>query len=347
MEEELKQEIRQIAENQAEAKVALCRADANDVARQNEVLYDLRLETVRQAAELVRAEPDENELRDLAQALPAYDIASLYQTRASLLSLGSAVVVGWLLGGFLATVLGLFKLGGDILRPCAIFACLWGEEYFSVNPRARRIALAALGLGGLGRLAAALAAGAVRIASFGSIRQLIFGALPRPNIFKCLWLWAGAIFLCIFFARRETSLNFPALKQSLVRQIEERLRFCALVLSELAKLRKEAATATDAAAGANGRCPRQDCELAQAALSLLDTLDADKSAWLAGILARVGYEPKEGGRIIWDSAIHAGLYEPLGLIRDGDECLVLKRPYLVNGRVTRGQAQRLPVGAKP
>ncbi|MBD5642015.1 MAG: hypothetical protein HDQ91_06315, partial [Desulfovibrio sp.] len=170
MEEKLREKIDSIAQNRASEAVAVCNSDSGDAARQNEALYDLRLETVRDAAELAGAKPGEERLYELAQALPAYDISSLYQTRASLLSLVSSVLAGWLLGGFLATVLGIFGLGGEILRPMAILACLWVMEYFSANPRARRIGLAALGLGGLARLAAGLASGAARIASFGSIR---------------------------------------------------------------------------------------------------------------------------------------------------------------------------------
>lgn len=345
MEENLKDQIALQAARSAEATVAICKSDSGDAARQNEALYDLRLETARTAALLAGTEIEEDFLRDLAQVLPAYEISSLYQTRTSILSLVGAILAGWFLGGFLATVLGFLGLGGEILRPCAIFACLWAEEYFSVNPRARKIALAALGLGGLGRLAAGLASGVVRFASPGAIRQLVFGAIPRPNPFKWLWLWLGAIFLCIFFSRRETSLNFTALQQSLEKQIAERLSLCVFVLTRIAQLRSEAEAARKFPHGGDGRCPAGSCELADAALSLLDTLDKDMAAWLGGILARLGYEAKEGGKIIWDSSVHAELYDQIGLIRDGDECLVLKRPYLANGRLVRGQAQRISGGA--
>lgn len=346
MEEKIKEEIAQIAERRASEIVAICKGDAGDVARQNEALYDLRLDTVRDAVDLTGAKLDDDLLYELAQALPTYDISALYQTRASLLSLTSAVFIGWLLGGFLATLLGLLGLGGEILRPCAILACLWCVEYFSVNPRARKIGLAALGLGGLARLATGLASGVVRLASFGSIRQFIFGGLPRPNIFKCFWLWTGAIFLCIFFARRETSLNFGVLQHSISRQIGERLDFCVIVLDEFIKLDNQLKNAQSDDTRDDKRCPKPDCELAKAVLSLLDVLDADKGAWLGGILARLGYEPQAGGRLVWESAIHADMYDPIGLISDGDEFLVLKRPYLANGKRVRGQAQRIAGGAK-
>lgn len=346
MKEQLKQEIGRVAEHLASETVAVCKADSGDAARQNEALYDLRLGTVREAAELAGATVDDELLYELAQVLPAYDISSLYQTRASFISLTSSVLAGWVLGGLLATVLGIFRLGGDILRPCAILACLWCAEYFSVNPRARKIGLAALGLGGLARLAAGLASGIVRIASLGSLRQFIFGSLPRPNIFKCLWLWVGAIFLCIFFARRETSVNFAALQQSLEKQVGERLDFCILTLREFEKLRSQLENARPEILRDSVRCPKQNCELAEAALSLLDVLDGDKSAWLAGILARLGYEPQSGGRLTWSSAIHADMYDPIGLIGDGDEFLVLKRPYVANGKLIRGQAQRIAGEAK-
>lgn len=338
--------IEELAEEKAEHVVALFKAAPDDLAQQNEALYDLRLETVRSAAALTEAKFEDDFLRGLAHDLPEYNIEALYQTRASLPALVSAILAGWLFGGFLATLLGFFGLGGEILRPCAIFGFLWAEEYFSTNQRARKIFLAAFGLGGLGRLAAALGSGAMRVFSFTSLRRLIFGGVPRPNIFKCLWLWLGAVFLCIFFARRRTSINYPALRESLLKQIKERLVLSIYVFKEVANLQALLETGKKQAGERDSYCPRKNCELVNATLSLLDTLDQDKASWLSGILKRIGYEVGDGGSLVWNSSVHAPLYEAIGAIADGDKCLVLRRPCTVNGKTIRGLVQRLPDGVE-
>lgn len=338
---DVKERAAEAANKIAGEVAAAFRADPKDYAAHREALQDLKLTTARAAADLAGAAPDDALVWKLAADLPDYSDKSLYQARSSLVSLACAIFIGWILGGFVATLLGFLGLGGEILRPCAILACVWLEEYLAVNPSARKIMLAVLGLGALGRFAAALASGLVR---FGSIRSLIFGAGPRPNIFKTAWLWFGATLLLVFFSRKSTGLDIASFQRDLAAQICGRLTLLRFVFRELQKRDDEIAAMTaQGRSGDSGACPKKDCPLAKAALSLLDSLGPDQAAWLADALRQAGYEPKGGdsGYLIWNDET-AGEYEPVGLVKNGDRCLILKRPYEKDGELVPGRAQRLP-----
>lgn len=341
--QEIQAQIQRIASESAQRTVSALEAAPRDFAAHKERLQDLKLTTVRAAAELAGAHPGDDLVWDLAAVLPDYDDQSLYQARSSLLALACAVFLGWLLGGFLATFLDFLGLGGEIIRPAAILSCVWLEEYLGTNPRARKIMLTVLGLGGLARLAAAMAAGVARFTSLGSIRQLIFGVGARPNIFKTAWLWFGACLLFVFFARKTTGLDLGLFRQNLARQIAARLSFLRFVFRELQMRDNALESVKDRASNRDSSlCPKKDCQLARAAISLLDSLDGDKAAWLASSLALAGYEPKDiqSDYLIW-SPDQAENYEPVGLVKAGDRCRILKRPFSRNGVVSKGQVQRL------
>lgn len=333
----------EFAQTAATDAIAAIQRKPDDIAGHRQILHDLKLAICQEAARLSGAGPDDELVWSFASDLPDFETGSLYRARSSFLSLGIAVFLGWLLGGLLATLLGFLGLGGEVWRPCAILASIWLLEYLGANPKARKIFLTVLGLGALGRFAASLAAGMARLSGFGGIRQLIFGAGPRPNIFKSLWLWFGAFFLYIFFAKKITGLDIASFKYSLAEQIGQRLALMRAVFAQLGERERALAMFEAGDAAVAGACPKRDCGLAHAAISLLDSLDAGRRRYLKSCLAQAGYEVLDGDAdyLVWDSAKHAGEYETLGLARDGDKCRILERPHKNGDILNKGLAQRV------
>lgn len=333
--------IQAFASAQAESVVAAIRQAPDDIGKRQAMLDDIKILICRHAAQSADSAPGETLLWGIAQQMPSFSTAALYHPRASLLSLTSAVLLGWFIGGLLSTLLGFLSLGGEILRPAAIIAVLWLEDYLAANAKARRILLTVLGLGALGRFAAAITAGISRLASLGSLRQLIFGAGRSPNIFKAGWLWFGAIFLYIFFAKRTAAPDLGAFKASLEEQIIAKYELMLLLFQELgrrdAQLTRQMSGTQNAAAGVSAESP-----LAEAAISLLDTLGPEQRKFLASALSLSGIDIKDQDKeyLYWDSARDSGRYQPIGLVRDGDKCLILERPRESGGKLIRGRVQR-------
>lgn len=341
--DDLDRQIEKEAQKEADEAVAAFEKQPRDFAAQKECLYDLRQTTAQAAAGISGANVSPELVWQLARDLPAYDASSLYQSRASIIALASAVALGWIMGGILSTLLGLLGLGGEIIRPALIVVFLWLEEFFGANPRARKVMFTVLGLGALGRFAAALASGLVRIASLGSLRQLIFGAGLRHGFFKSIWLWAGAIFLLIFFSRRSSGIDIRAFKESLTLQISARLRLLILFFRELGECSDRLARLEENGLPGASLCPKSNCALASAALSLLGQLNPDQAAWLSSALERAGYKVHEpaSAYLIWDSGKNAAEYDTVGLVQDGDRCLILRPAWFVNGSVRKGLVQRV------
>ncbi|MBD5647742.1 MAG: adenosine deaminase [Desulfovibrio sp.] len=290
---------------------------------------------------------------DLARALPDFSTQALYQKRSSLAAMAGMAVFGWFLGGVASTVLGWLGLGGDILRAFGVWAMFWLSEYLSANPRARRGLLTVLGMGALGRFAMAAMSGMLRLTSWGSIRQAIFGAGRLPNIFKVGWLLFGAFFVLVFLSKKITSLDMTAFRHSLREQAEERLRLAAFVLGEveardaaLAELRDQLDEAADGAA------PRRAGDaLARDMLAMLDGLDDNRRRFLLQRLSAAGYTPESADAdwLIWEPDRDAELYDTVGLVREGDRCRILRRAMRTPTGITRGLVQRAPenAGARP
>lgn len=318
------------------------------------LLDDLKMNVARAGASLAEGDrllpiAEKKELVwNIAQKLPDFDTQGLYQKRTSLQSLAASVLLGWFLGGIASALLNLIGMGGDILRVFAIFAAIWLNEYFVANPRARRIALSIFGLGALARFATMLAAGAVRFSGFSGFGRLVFGA-ARPNIFKAAWLMFGAFFLLIFFARKITAIDIVSFREELRTQIEQRLKLASFILKEIGERDKallECRRGADADAG-SPFCPKKTCQLAAGVLETLDSLSPDMRRFFRGKLAAVGFIPQsateDADEFVWNSARDAALYNTVGLIHDGDRCLILKRPYQVDGKIVKGDAQRISV----
>lgn len=338
---ETRQQARQeqFSAQKAEETMAAIAKSPDDLAEHQRILHDLKYAICQEEASQTVKAADGEIIWALAQDMPDFDLQGLYRVRSSLLSLGVAVFLGWLLGGLLATLLGFIGLGGEILRPGAILAALWLEEYLGVNPRARRIMLTVLGLGALGRFAAALAQGLVRLTGAGGIGRFIFGSGPRPNIFKTAWLWFGAIFLYVFFAKKITGLDVTAFKHILETQIFQRCQLAGFFFEETAKTR----SGDDEQVTDKKYCQNPQCAVAKTALALLDSLDNDKRKYLAGSLRQAGFSVQEPDLeyIVWDNDVHPDQYEPLGLVKQGDRCKILERPYEAQGVFHKGKVQRV------
>ena len=92
-------------------------------------------------------------------------------------------------------------------------------------------------------------------------------------------------------------------------------------------------------------CPREKCRLASDVLRHLDSMPPELGKLLAESLVRVGFAPDSPNEdfIIWKKDEHEKLYDTIGLVRDGDKCLILERAYTRDGKVTRGKVQRAPL----
>lgn len=310
-------------------------------------LVDLKHSLVRDAASYrtrdslssIRDEPEL--LYSLAQALAAPDLKSLFQTRTSFLSLAVAVIIGWIVGGLLSGVLSFFSLGGDILRAATIFLTVWGSEYLTSNPRARRIFLTCLGLGGLIRFAGMAAGGLVRLANPLSWRALIFpGKLP---FFKGVWLMTGAFFIVVFFSKKSSGIDIPVFRETLEAWILENMRLVLFILEQIddrdAKIRtlKE-----DSESGEKDALLRKQRDVIASLIELRDSLNADQRTYLNQKLSQAGIESSADEYIIWNSLEHEALYDTVGLINDGDRARVLRPVENWHGKIVKGRAQRAP-----
>lgn len=336
-------------------------SDPKDFAAHKRVLHDLKLAIVELADHGEKQEsvpekdsdandallPDHADLVwDLARTLPDFSTEALYQKRSSLAAMAGMAVFGWFLGGLASTVLGWLGLGGDILRAFGVWAMFWLSEYLSANPRARQYLLAALGMSALTRFAMSALSGMLRITSWGSLRQAIFGMGSLPNIFKAGWLLFGAFFVLVFFSKKITSLDMTAFRHSLCDQAKERLRLAAFVLGEiktretsLAELREQLNEASDADASVkNGHM------LARDILGMFDGLDTDARRFLLQSLSAAGYTPENADAdwLDWNAERHQDLYDNIGLVRNGDRCRILKRAMHSPGGIVRGLVQRMP-----
>lgn len=330
----------QLAATLADEAIEAIAAAPNDLAAHEQALYDLNISILRKAAASAQLNDATDLVLAFAQELPEFDTSSLYRTRASIVSLAAAVFTGWFAGGLVSSLLGILSLGGDVYRPLFVLGALWLEDYFAANPSARKILLTALGLGALGRLAAALANGLMRFTSLGSIRNLIFGAGAKFNIFKSIWLWLGAIFVLVFFARKLSGLDIAAFKSHLTTQVTQRLRLYYFFFSEIA-LREDKIERLEAhAKGSGGKEPMP--ALARAIMGMLDTFDAPTRQYLQSCLAQDGFDTMQAPNdtLIWQEDTHPAEYDALGLVKNGDVCKILRSPYRVGDKLVKGLVQR-------
>lgn len=332
--ESFEPDFSELADELARQTVKAIEKNPKNYAAHNVALYDLNSELTGICVKKF-FDGDES-LLDLAPALacelPSFSTAALYEKRQNLAAMAGMTLLGWFLGGAVSGLLSFVGMGGDILRVGAVLAMFWLSEYLSANPKARKIILAVLGLSGLTRMATSALAGFVGI---NGIRQAIFGMGRLPNIFKTSWLFLGSFFVFVFMAKKVTGLNTAAFEQSLSKQVQERLKLVYFVFSEISLRSGEQKGRTQA--GCNKSCP-----LAEEVMSMLDGFDPKKTAHLLQALRLCGFEPHDDGKwLIWDDAKYRDLYEPVGLVKNGDRCLVLARPLTKDGKTIPGRVQRM------
>lgn len=346
----LSRKLEAITANLADKIVGEIEKQPNEPSRHLQMLEDCRHAIVRESAQATHfgswsqdGQNFQEFLWNMANRLPSFNIEALYRKRSSLPGLAGAIVIGWFVGGAISTLLNLFSLGGEILRPLAIFLAIWLEEYISINPKARKLLLTILGLGGLARFASLAMGGFIRFSGFGALRQAIFG-VARPNIFKTFWLMTGAIFILIFLSKKITGLDIPAFKQSLTEQIGQRLGLCCYVLENMAKEAKaRAKLAFELENDQKKIDASSNNRIIQAITGILPALDPPSRKFLRSTLAESGIElqGEDAGVFIWNTKEHAPLYTTVGLISDGDRAKILEEPYIANGKTVRGHAQKI------
>lgn len=323
-----------------------------DYAAIRQKLEDLKVALIRQEADIFYSDkpdlprPTESFIWTLAQDMPDFSMDTLYEKRSTLFSIGAAVFLGWIIGGIISTLLGFVGLGGEILRPLCIFFMIWLGQFLEANPRARKIMLAILGLGGLARFAAAAAGGLVRLTTgFAGWGRLIFWG-ARPNIFKCVWLFVGAFFVFIFLSKKITGMDLMAFRGTLEEGIAQRMRLCGDIFETLAKSDDKLLKYQLKFEGMadSQLCPKSGCALASAIMSMLDSFDPETRHYLRDKLENAGYRlaaPADEAYPLWNSAEHEPLYDTIGLINDGDHFRILREAYRKGDKLVKGHAQRV------
>lgn len=342
--------IETAAQELAKEAVSRIGQEPYDFAAHAQILQDLKGRIIEEAERICnqqgQALPEESLEAGLAAMLPSFNAFSLYQTRTSLLATAAAVCIGWIAGGIISALLGFIGLGGDIIRAGVIFGAIWLGEFLMVNPRARRLLLAAFGLGALTRFASLLAGGVFRFTGMSALKRLLFGA-GRPGVLRSLWLVGGAFFLMAFLAKKVTALDLTAFSESLVDQIRQRLRLVCFVLEKIGALESSLrlCRADASAKESQTGCPRHDCQLAQGVIELLDALPEQVREFLRHRLEAMGYQDaaESGDYLIWQGERDAPLYETIGLVGDGDLCRILRRPIKTPDGIRKGHVQKAAV----
>lgn len=315
-----------------------------DYAQHRQLLSDLKEDLVaRSAAKSADADIPEELRWSLARDMPDFSTDALYVKRYSLLSMAGIVFLGFFAGGLLSGLLGLIDMGGGILRVATVLGMLYGAEYLAGNPKARTRMLTLLGLGTLAAFAASLAAGILRLTSWADFKSAVFGTSGGAGLFKRLYLLLGASFLFVLLAKKTTSLDVEAFRPSLRRQAQERARWLTTFFSMWDKLHAEIELLghTDHQPLHAGQCPRNDCPLALGVAHLLDSMDGQTRHFLSQQLTFMGYAPGEDdSHIIWDEDTHAGLYDTVGLVSNGDRCRVLRRYTRAGDSIMKGHVQK-------
>lgn len=313
------------------------------------ILSDLKEKVLKQAVELANFTSaslsdleDSNEfLWDLNRNLPDFTSAFLYSSKMSMISIAAAVFLGWLAGGFLAAFLDLFHLGGGIIQAGAIFTAIYLEEQISSNPQIRNKILKYLGWGSLTAFAARVAAGMFRFAGnlfSGGLFRSIFGSL-RPNIFKGAWLLIGVFFIFVFFSKKRAAPNINLFREELKKEIISRLNFLCLVLNLTGRLCNEIDKLK--AKENSGKNLLEESSIITGIIDILDSLPDPQKSYLEDKLRQSGFVLENSGNrhFIWNEK-SPKLYNPIGFISHGDECIILKKPIIFKDKIIKGMAQK-------
>lgn len=328
----------------AEKVLEAIAASPDDFALHRRLLDDLNRKIVEVQEQVAGLEGQEDFFWQIGESMPAFVTDALYQKRSTLFSLACLVAIGWACGGVISGLLGLLGMGGEILRPLCVFGALWLSELISTHPRARRGLLVALGLGGIVRFASSLLSGMLRIGSPAALLRAVFGRGPRPNIFSAAYMLVGAGLMYLLVSKKVVSVDIGAFRESLLAQVRERSRLIGTICAEIGVLARRAHDGELPSGGHPDRCPREKCRLASDVLRHLDSMPPELRSLLGESLARVGFEPDRPQEefLIWKKEDHERLYDTIGLVRDGDKCLILERAYTRDDKITRGKVQKAP-----
>ena len=315
-----------------------------DFAQHRQLLSDLKEELVDLCAVKSASADIPEDLRwSLARDMPDFSTDALYVKRYSLPSMAGIVFLGFFIGGLLSKLQGLIDMGGEIVRVATVLGMLYGAEFLAGNPRARSRLLLILGLGALTTFAASMVAGVLRLASWADFKSAVFGSSGAPGLLKRLYLLLGASFLFVLLAKKTTALDMTAFRISLEQQAQARARNLMTFFTAWDQLRAELDSLREQgqADAHTGRCPRNDCPLALGVIHLLDGMNGEARRFLTEQLVFMDYDPGEGDRhIVWDDALHAELYDTVGLVRTGDRCRVLRRYFRSGDTIAKGHVQK-------
>lgn len=315
-----------------------------DFSQHRQLLSDLKEELVDLcAAKAASADIPEDLRWSLARDMPDFSTDALYVKRYSLPSMAGIVFLGFFIGGLLSKLLGLIDMGGEIIRVATVLGMLYGAEFLAGNPKARARLLLFLGLGTLTAFAASMVAGVLRLASWADFKNAVFGSSGAPGLLKRVYLLLGAAFLFVLLAKKTTALDMAAFRVSLEQQAQARARNLMTFFSAWDQLRAELDSLKEQgqADTQTGKCPRSDCPLALGVIHLLDGMNEEARRFLSEQLVFMGYNPGEGdSHIVWDDALHAELYDTVGLVHNGDRCRVLRRYSRSGDTIIKGHVQK-------
>lgn len=346
---DLLEKVNSIAEELATQTCEKILKDIDDYAAVSQILTDLKECVIKKAIELVNFTPqklsgldDTNEfLWDLNKNLPDFSAAFLLASKMSIISIATAVFLGWMAGGFLATFLNLFNLGGGIIQAGTIFAAIYLEEQISSSPQTRNKILKYLGWGSLTAFAARVATGMFRFAGSlfsGGFFKSIFGNL-RPNIFKGAWLLVGVFFIFVFFSKKRVTPNINLFKEELEKEIASRINVLCLFLNLTIRLCNKIDKLKDKENPEEHLS--QDSSIITGIIDILDSLPKPQKSFLTDKLRQSGFvlEDSDDRHFIWNEE-SPKLYNLVGFISPGDECLILKKPIIFRDKIIKGMAQK-------
>lgn len=337
------QRLEEAANELMDVTAALVAAQGHDAAGIQTVLKDLKLRVAEKAAGISGFAADTPDVQDIVwkcgEAMPDFQLPASGERRMSTVSLASAVLFGWLVGGLLSGLLNFFNLGGDILRALAIFASVWFSDYIGANARARTRLLKIFGWTALGAAAARIASGITRVGT--AWRSLLPGGI-KPGIFRSAWLLLGLAVIFVFFSGKKIAPVKSFDRNALRLELVQRLRFLMAVFSIFKEWRQEMARKAAALADSDDKAAG-GAALLDAVIQVLPGLPPNPRAYLEGKLEKIGIRPQdsEDSFFVWDPERDSRLYDVLGIVNAGDKCVAIRGAVEKDGSIVKGLAQRI------
>lgn len=337
-----KGELKDIADSLAANVFTALQTSRDDPAGCKVILNDLKMQLSKKAASLSGLDPALPDNLDLiwkvSHALPPFTLKYDQGRRMSALSLAMAISFGWIAGGLVSGFLNFFYLGGEILRPVAIFLFVWLADYLSVNDSSRKRFLKIFGWSALAGIASRIAAGIFR---FGSGWRAFLPGVAKPGFFRSLWLMLGLAVIFIFFSGKRTSQTIFLDKDALASEIQGRLNILCLLFEEINKANSR--VALELQAGKDNRAALEaQTDLNKVIVDILDSLPPPQREFLGQKLELAGIRDLEvHNEFVWRESTDRQLYDGLGMVSDGDRVAVIRKPVEQRGRIEKGLVQRI------